>query len=322
MSTLTEKKEEKKELPAVARLSNFMDRLKGQMSLALPKHLNADRMTRLMLTEFSKSKKLQACSFDSIAASVMTASQLGLEIGVGGQAYIIPYGTTATFVPGWKGLIDLNSRAGRSIAWTGAVFDGDEFDWALGDSPFIRHKPGGENDPSKLMYAYAVGRVNGADWPIIECWPLARIEKHRDKNNKVGRDHYSFNNMEMYARKVVLLQVLKYLPKSIELNAAIDVANAAEEGRPVTLNGDFLVVEEPKEEAPPGNAPRTVDDLMKEPPKKAFDFVNFKEQLAKCKSTAEINNLFKTLDRAKLGEEVMERIDAMGFEREQELING
>ena len=37
---------EKKQSP-VAAFSNFMDKLKPQMALALPKHLTADRMTRL-----------------------------------------------------------------------------------------------------------------------------------------------------------------------------------------------------------------------------------------------------------------------------------
>lgn len=254
---------EKKDPPKVAQLSAFMGRLKGQMSLALPKHLNADRMTRLILTEFSKTPKLQDCSMESIAGCVMMASQLGLEIGVGGQAYVIPYGKTATFVPGWKGLIDLNSRAGRSNAWTGAVFEGDAFEWALGDSPFVRHRPAGENDPAKMTHAYAIGRINGTDWPIIECWPVSRITKHRDKYNKVGKLHYSYDNWEMYARKVVLLQVLKYLPKSIELTAAMDISHAVEEGKAVTLDGDFVVVEDqPKVGNSSGDAPRSVSDLI------------------------------------------------------------
>jgi len=227
----------------VTQLSQFMEPLKKQMALALPKHLNADRLTRLILTEFSRNAKLQKCSFQSIAAAVMTASQLGLEIGVNGQAYIIPYGTTATFVPGWKGLIDLCARAGRSTAWTGAVFDGDDFDWGLGDSPFIRHRPCGESDPTKLLYVYAVGRVNGAEWPIIECWPAERIWKHRDKNNKVGSQHYSFNHPEMYARKVVLLQVLKYLPSSIELSAGIAIADREHEPKALTLDANFVTIE-------------------------------------------------------------------------------
>jgi recombination protein RecT len=112
--------------PVVA-FSNFMDKLKPQMALALPKHLTADRMTRLALTAFSTSEALQRCTTKSIAASIMTAGQLGLEPGVNGAGFLVPYGTTCTFVPGWKGLVDLVSRSGRGTVFTGVIFKDQEY---------------------------------------------------------------------------------------------------------------------------------------------------------------------------------------------------
>lgn len=305
--------------PMVGELGSFMEKLKGQMALALPKHMNSDRMTRLALTEFSKNPELQKCSFTSIASCVMTASQLGLEIGVGGQAYIIPYKGTATFVPGWKGLIDLVNRAGRASAWTGAVFAGDDFDWGLGDSPFIRHKPMGENDPAKLLFAYAVGRVNGSDWPVIECWPNERIKKHFKKFNKVGDRHYANQNWEMYARKVVLLQVLKYLPQSVELNAAIEIANGSVEGRSITIDANFVAIEESPVEQMPNPGSKSVDDLVKPKSQQLenFSISEFQSKLAACKTTGEINSLFKSLDTVRMTEADIERINVLGLEREQ-----
>jgi hypothetical protein len=73
--------------------------------------------------------------------------------------------------------------------------------------------------------------VRGAEWPVIECWPIDRVWSHRDRFNKVGQRHYSYNHPEMYARKVVLLQVLKYMPASIEMQQVMDLDRAAEEGR-------------------------------------------------------------------------------------------
>lgn len=105
-------------------------------------------MMRLTLTEFSKNPKLQQCSSNSIFSSIIIASQLGLEPGVNGQGYLVPYNGTCTFIPGWKGLVDLAQRGGRSSVWTGAVYEGDEFDYMLGDSPYCRHKPCGEFDES------------------------------------------------------------------------------------------------------------------------------------------------------------------------------
>lgn len=209
---------------------------------ALPKHLNADRMSRIALTAFRRTPKLAECDPRSVFAAVIQASQLGLEPDTLGRSYLIPYKQNkkvgnrweshyeCQFVPGWKGLMDLMNRSGRGSAWTGAVFDGDVFDYELGDSPRVRHQPRGEDDPLKLTHVYAVGRAKGSEWPVIEVWPIAKVRKHRDRYNKVGDRHYSFENWEMYARKVVLLQVLKYLPCSAELVAAMALNDAAEVG--------------------------------------------------------------------------------------------
>jgi hypothetical protein len=46
----------------------------------------------------------------------------------------------------------------------------------------------------------------------------------------------------MYARKIPLLQVLKYMPKSVELQNAIAISNAADVGDYATLEGDFVSI--------------------------------------------------------------------------------
>lgn len=214
-----------------------------EIKRALPKHLNADRMSRIALTAFRRTPKLGECDPRSVFAAVIQASQLGLEPDTLGRSYLIPYnqkrkgpqGWTTTvecqFVPGWKGLMDLMNRSGLGSAWTGAVFSGDFFEYQLGDQPFVKHIPAGEDGVEKMTHVYAVGRAKGSEWPVIEVWPVAKVRRHRDRYNKVGDKHYSHDNWEMYARKVVLLQVLKYLPCSAELATAITLNDDAEIGR-------------------------------------------------------------------------------------------
>jgi recombination protein RecT len=233
-----------------AATSNWLAKLKPQMMLALPKHMNVERMTRLCLTAFSSNSKLAECSPHSVAASIMTAAQLGLEPGINGQGYLIPYKGTCTFVPGWKGLVDLANRGGRCTTWTGAVYRGDDFDFMLGDNPFVRHKPGDEVHESfdNLLYVYAIGRIKGQDVPVIEVWRKAKVMRHLELFNKVGEKHYALKdnmiNFEMYARKVPLLQVLKYMPQSIELTAAMEASHAAEAGRTINIDGATWVTTE------------------------------------------------------------------------------
>lgn len=237
----------------IAKFSSFMDKLKPQLALALPKHMNADRMSRLALTAFSTNADLQQCSPQSIAGSIMTAAQLGLEPGINGQGYLIPYKGTCTFVPGWKGLVDLVARSGRATVWTGVVYPGDRFEYQLGDAPFCRHIPGDSAEgEDEFTHVYAIGRVRDASMAVIEVWTRAKVKKHLKAYNKVGGRHYanaSENNFEMYARKVALLQVLKYMPASIELANAVDISNAAESGKSAVLEGNFVHVIDNADEA-------------------------------------------------------------------------
>jgi len=226
----------------VTTFSNFMEKLKPQLGLALPKHLTADRMTRLALTAFSTSPQLQQCDPKSIAASIMTAGQLGLEPGVNGAGYLIPYKTTCTFVPGWKGLVDLVSRSGRGTVFTGVIFKDQQYTFTDGARrDLVVHNETDLDAPEDITHAFAIGWVKDSSMPIIELWTVGKIKKHRDKYNKVGTKHYSFRDWEMYCRKVPLLQVLKYMPCSVEISNAIAISNASEEGRGATIENGIVV---------------------------------------------------------------------------------
>lgn len=226
----------------IAEFSGFMSRLKPQIALALPKHLNADRMTRLALTAFSTTPKLRECSMESIAASIMTAAQLGHEPGVNGAGFLVPYGKTCTYVPGWKGLVDLVSRSGRGTVYSGVIFKDQKYTFSDGSRrELIIHNETDLDDPADITHAFAIGWVQGAEMPIIELWRVSKIEKHRDKYNKVDKSHYSFRDWEMYCRKVPLLQVLKYMPSSVEISNAIAISNASENGRMATIEDGIVV---------------------------------------------------------------------------------
>lgn len=241
-------------------LLKYLERSKSAISMALPKHLTPERMMRLALTCFSTNPALRKCTPQSILSSVVVAAQIGLEPGIAGQGYLIPYKDTCTFVPGWQGLVGLLNNTGRATAWTGAVFEGDEFDFQLGSAPVCRHIPG-ENygDPSKIQWVYACGKVNGSEQPVIEAWPMKRVWMHRDQYNKVGKRHYSYENEEMYARKVVLLQVLKYMPRSIELNNALAASDAAEMGKATMVDAGVVVEVEAEESTTPTQAQKVID---------------------------------------------------------------
>lgn len=244
-------------------LTAYLQKATLSIKNALPKHLTPDRMIRLAVTCFSTSPKLRECSAQSILGSLITASQLGLEPGVQGQGYLIPYKGTCTFVPGWKGLVELVARAGRATVWTGAVCPGDEFDYQLGDSPFCRHKPGDGAGDEPFTHVYAIGRVKDASMPVIEVWTRKKVQNHLARYNKIADKHYAMkdeNNFEMYARKVALLQVLKYMPASIELQNATQVASLDLGGKAARVEEGIVIEmdeEEPKSSGDVSFAPLT-----------------------------------------------------------------
>jgi recombination protein RecT len=228
---------------------------KGKIALALPKHISGDRMLRVALTAFRQNPKLGECEPQSVFAAVVIGAQLGLEPGILGQAYLVPYFdkkrkvNICQFIPGWQGLVDLVNRSGRASVWTGAVWKGDEFEYEYGSNPHIHHKPNpdgvDEHNLENLLYVYSVGRVKGAEYPVIDVQSNLKVRRHRDRYNKVGDAHYSYDNFEMYARKIPLMQILKYMPKSIEMQGALQMNYGADAGRAIVdikdaIDGTFL----------------------------------------------------------------------------------
>jgi recombination protein RecT len=221
--------------------------MRGQIEDALPRSMSVDRMTRIALTEYRKNPDLGLCDMQSVCGSIIVSAQLGLEPGIMGQAYLVPFKSKdkriCTFIPGWQGYVDLVSRSGRASAWTGAAYEGDEFDASLGSDPFVHHKPDWNVSPEgrRLLYVYSVGEQKGASRPVVDVWGFQKVLHHRSLYNKVGDKHYSYrdsNNMEMYARKLPLLQVVKYLPKSVELQRAASLDYAADSGtQALTIEG-------------------------------------------------------------------------------------
>ena len=259
--------------------ATMLDAMKPEFAKVLPRTMSPDRLCRIAMTEVRKNPTLAECDLQSTIGSIMIGAQLGLEPGVMGQAYLVPYNSSykdggqwkkkmiCTFIPGWQGYVDLVSRSGRASCWTGAVYEGDEFDASLGSDPFLHHKPDWDatEEGRKLLYTYAVGRQRGADTPVIDIWGLPKVIAHRTRFNKVGEKHYSYSNptnLEMYARKLPLLQVVKYLPKSVELATAASLDHSAEAG------AQYLTIDSAKQDyVEPEALPESTEGDIVAPPK-------------------------------------------------------
>lgn len=244
-------------------LFNKIEKNAKELAHASPRFAaEAGRIARIAKTAVRSNMQLADCELQSVLASVAVAAQMGLEIGVNGQAYLVPYKGKCTLIPGWKGLLSLVGRTGQAVAWTGVVRDGETCVYSRGSSPKLEIF-GEAPDDAEINAYYAVGRIKDLEWPVIERWSAEKCVAHRNRYNKVGQRHYSYQHFEMYARKVVLLQVLKYLPSSTELTIMTNLDYAAQAGKQDlnfsnindVLEGDFANEEadggESTEEAPP-----------------------------------------------------------------------
>ena len=231
----------------------FLEKQKAQLSAALPRHISPDRMIRLATTEFAKNPTLQKCTPVSVFGAIIQASQLGLEVGVLGQAYMVPYRNNKTgtmeaqFIPGYKGLIALARRSGEvSSIETHIVYEHDEFELELGIDSKLKHKPylEGERGAPRLVYGVAKFKDGGHH---LEWMSMAEVNKIRARS-KASSNGPWVTDYEQMVRKTVIRRMANYLPMSIELNLALQVSDAADEGKRATIEGDFVSVTEPDED--------------------------------------------------------------------------
>ena len=199
------------------------ENFKKQLALAVPKHLNADRMARIAATEVRKNKALLNTEPTSFLGSVMQAAQLGLEPGSAlGQAYLVPYGNQCQLIIGYKGMIDLARRSGQVLSLNAyAVREGDDFNFQLGLKRDIHHVPSLEADRIKkpITYVYAVATLKGGGYQF-EVMSRAEVEAVRAKAKSKNIWNSYFEEM---AKKTVIRRLFKYLPVSIE---ALEITNA------------------------------------------------------------------------------------------------
>ncbi|WHY31620.1 recombination protein RecT [Bacillus wiedmannii] len=197
----------------------YMKKMGPKMAEVLPKHMDMDRMSRIALTTIRTNPKLLECSVPSLMGAVMSAVQLGLEPGLLGHCYILPYKSEATFIIGYKGMIDLARRSGHiQSIYAHAVYENDEFEYELGLHPQLKHKPSfGER--GEFIGAYAVAHFKDGGHQM-EFMPKSEIEKRRQRSAAANSSYSPWaSDYDEMAKKTVVRYMFKYLPISIEVQS-------------------------------------------------------------------------------------------------------
>lgn len=204
-----------------------------QLRAALPSHFAPDRMARLALTALRTTRGLAECEPASTMACIMTAAQLGLEIGVLGSAYLIPRRAKngppqCTLIIGYQGLLDLVRRSGqvRTIA-SRIVYRSDTFEIAYDEAVPYRHRPNldrPDNDPIVGFYCHAI-LTSGEH--VFEWMTKREVDAIRSRFAGRGDSPWDTDYGAM-GRKTILRRAAKYLPRSVEMADALELADKAE----------------------------------------------------------------------------------------------
>lgn len=159
----------------------------------------------------------------SIIGAAMVAATMQLQvIPTLGQCYIIPYGSKAQFQVGYLGLLQLCQRSGQfkkilaAPVHEGEYISGDEF-----DEDYVFDKKQRKSD--KIVgYMAKFELLNG--FTKVAYWDVDRVKAHATKFSQAYRSGYTSpwkSDFDAMAQKTVLKSILKYAPKSIEMQNAV-----------------------------------------------------------------------------------------------------
>jgi len=197
--------------------------MKDQISAALPKHVSPDRMVRIAMTTLRQNKKLAQTSQESFLGALIVSSQLGLEPNTPlGQCYLIPYGNECQFQMGYKGMIELAYRSKQyKRIFAEQVYPDDVFKTTYGLNPNLEHERVFPEKGEPIAYYAVYETIDGGTHFVT--WGRERIVEHAKKYSKSynGRSSPWQTSFDAMAKKTVILDLLKYAPKSIELADAM-----------------------------------------------------------------------------------------------------
>jgi recombination protein RecT len=224
----------------------LLESYRPQMDMVLPRHMKSDRMLRLYMNCVALEPKILQCTKASRVGSILQLAQLGLEPGILGHAYLLPYRnhkknvTEAQIIVGYKGLLKLARNSGEiSTVNAHVVYEPDDFHYAFGLEDELRHIPTKDPvTPQMLIYAYAVVHLKdgGVQWEVMNRREILEV---KNGSRASGSGPWVTHEAEMW-KKTVLRRICKLLPSSIELATAISLDESADAGIPQSF--DFIDV--------------------------------------------------------------------------------
>lgn len=227
----------------------------------------ANRFLTAAIEYVRKVPKLLECEPTSLMMAFVQSAQFRfMPSSVGGEAYVIPYGSEAKFQLGYQGIVTLLYRTNKVKAISAnIVYKNDDFEYEEGLSPKLKHKfsPFADvKDRGEPVGVYTVAdmgdnirtfKVMGKDSIMgIKNLSKAKGSKESPWNSDKDPENWMW-------KKTCLIQHAKLLPKTQELQQAIEIDYEGEGiDKPVIDAGGIAT-------AKVSHAPEASQDMIEEP---------------------------------------------------------
>lgn len=221
-----------------------------------PRHLNPERLLRVMAHAVYKTPKLAECQPITLLGAMMACASLGLEPNTPlGHAYLIPFekrtkrgndwvteSVDVNLIIGYRGYVDLARRSGSLVSiHADVVYEGDDFSFEYGSKMHLRHVPKGAREERPAQVAYAHARLtDGEAFEVLTYPEVLKIRdnaegyksafRSKDKNARAWSSSPWVAFEHEMAAKTMIRRLSKMLPLSIEFANAAALDSMSEAG--------------------------------------------------------------------------------------------
>lgn len=225
------------EVALVKELNRGLTSMAPQFEKALPAHVSVDRFVRVVMTSVNSNPDLMRADRKTLFAAATHAAQFGL-LPDGREGAIVSFFNKKAgihqcqFMPMVAGVMKMVRNSGEISTWTvEAVYENDEFDFQLGDEPFISHRPK-LSGRGKMIAVYSIVTMKDGE-KSREVMSVEDIEGIKKRSRTSSYGPWVTDYAEM-AKKTVIRRHSKRLPSSTDLDGLVSADDDLFTSEPAT----------------------------------------------------------------------------------------
>jgi len=247
-----------KPLTTIQRFQKYMEHYRESVlpDLLDSHNIPVAKFIQVVMTEIKKNDRLQQAFSEnpaSMFASILAGAEIGLMPSNQQEFFLIPRRIdgklTVTPQIGYRGLVAIILRSGEvDHIDTYLVFEGENFKVTYGLKPNIEHEGNYEiprnSETLRFVYAVATLKSGRQQFFVMSKGEIVKVQQLSRYNNELYFNDKKDPNFWM-ARKTVLIQLAKLLPKDYYGKQAVDLEQRIEGGAYLSLdeNNQVKIVE-------------------------------------------------------------------------------